>query len=408
VAEMFAIRLLGWNAGAGHAGVLAKRSPQFRVRPHEDQSNAGFLVTVLVSVECDMTLRSDLNIGEDEEDARLDQVMVIFGLRQIEAHIRNRTWDTSTQSVEPLRLGMEDLDELAGLVHDKECDYQLREGRDLYCSAASRSDETMVGSLGVRAIAPTSTAMCRRCDLPDSRVICSQLRHPEVFGTVLSNGPVSRHLSAAVCDIGRDEIARPSKCRPGGNACWVRVVGPEAAAAAVILPARAMTESLDYLDTAWRLAFNAPLLRLRSAALVADLGAGTSSREDFQSRISALSDVMKGFDVGDELLPTGMTLDKDHTLARLRAVLAARLDDEALAEAKGALDTLTAAARVRAAMQHGPAAPELPARLAVLGVPFPPSDWGNAWDIVRSRVASAWRQLAEVVRALAVGTVRNS
>jgi hypothetical protein len=73
-----------------------------------------------------------------------------------------------------------------------------------------------------------------------------------------------------------------------------------------------------------------------------------------------------------------------------------------LERAERAADVLFASTRVRAGLQHEDAAPELSPRLAQLGVAFPPTDWGDAWEEVRSRLTAAVGDLAEVVRRLAV------
>ena len=73
-----------------------------------------------------------------------------------------------------------------------------------------------------------------------------------------------------------------------------------------------------------------------------------------------------------------------------------------MSSAEAALSILSAATRVRVAMQHEAAAAELPDRLRLLGVSYPPSDWREAWEIVRSHATAALLTLAEAVRSIAL------
>jgi hypothetical protein len=399
----YVITFEGWDVAPAGRDVRA-RSPRFRVRSRAVDRGVGFLVQVLLSRTAAVNLMSVLDT-KDEDDPRIDEALTIFGLAGIQARLREGSWeDTGKSRVEEVRVSSEDVGLLVALAREKSCDYQLAEGRDLYCVAASPKDDTLVGSIGVRGVAPTSRATCAGCNMPDSRLVCSHLHHPQVFGFLLSNAPVSRQLMLAMCDIGQDEIQQPHECRPGGNHCWTRLVEPPAPIEAPRVPPRALLEALDYLDTTWRLAFDKrPLVRMRNAASTADLTGGCSSREEFQSRLSALTDLIKGFEIGDDLLAPDDTVQADHTVARLRSCLRERFGEDAMAQADSALSVLTTATRVRVALQHEGASGELPKHMAALGVRYPPNDWGDAWDAVRSQVTAALRILADAVRALALG-----
>jgi hypothetical protein len=62
----------------------------------------------------------------------------------------------------------EDLALLKSMAPDKTCEYQIRSGRELLCSAASTDDRTIVGTVGLRRLAPTSRPLCMDCDLPET------------------------------------------------------------------------------------------------------------------------------------------------------------------------------------------------------------------------------------------------
>ncbi len=55
-----------------------------------------------------------------------------------------------------VRVFTEDVPAVTKLAQQKTCSYQSWQGRDLFCTAAPTTDETAVGSIGLRSVAPTS------------------------------------------------------------------------------------------------------------------------------------------------------------------------------------------------------------------------------------------------------------
>jgi hypothetical protein len=192
--------------------------------------------------------------------------------------------------VEPIRetrklvLDHAELGLIKKLVAEKTCEYQTFSGRDLFCSAATLSDETVVGQIGLRRLAPTSRPMCRACNMPDTDYVCSYLAHPGVIGMPGHSGK-QRQLVAAYCEIGQREVeSDPSECHAGGHKCWVRVVSPapEPAPLVLYLP-RELPTALDFLNTIWEKAFGHRLLRLRSVEKTAALSLDCATHEEFRA-----------------------------------------------------------------------------------------------------------------------------
>jgi hypothetical protein len=402
VDSTYRIEFQEWYPPSGLRDVR-KRSPGFRVWSDLPAQDSGLFVGVVLSRTASTVLlgKLGLKVFDDEDGPEVDEFLLMHGVQVITERLRDGTWQAAGLPQEILV----DTDELDGILAaqiEKQCDYQQADGRDLYCLAAARNDETLVGTLGMRFVAPTSRSTCAACSMPDSRLVCSHLHHPQVFGHPFIGGPTTRDLGKAFCDIGREEVANPRLCKAGGHECWTSIVEPLPLRVALRSPPRALLEAFDYLDTSWRLAFGRPLVVVRTVAGTADITEPCSNREEFQSRLSAVGELLKAIDVSDDLLKSGDTIPKDLSLARLRSCLSSRLEEEELERAEGAADVLFASTRVRAGLQHEDAAAELPSRLAQLGVAFPPADWGDAWEEVRSRLTAAVGDIAEVVRTLAV------
>jgi hypothetical protein len=184
-----------------------------------------------VQVELSASRADQLLHGADDTTARallesrLLEVLLRWAVRRIVELIRAGTMPVEpTSSVELLRVDEGDLPLLGSMLGAKTCEYQRRDGRDLLCAATAARVRTAAGNLTERrdVVAPTSTAACLACELPDTDYVCSHLLHPMVTGVdplTATRFPV-RELKRAVCDRGRGEIIHPSKCRPDGHGCW--------------------------------------------------------------------------------------------------------------------------------------------------------------------------------------------
>src|SRR5262249_8580459 len=153
--------------------------------------------------------------------------------------------------------------------------------------------------------------------------LCSHCMHPEVIGTGARGLLQSRQLLGALCDLGRSEVSQPIRCHAGGHPCWERIVEQEVEALAVP-SALTLPEAFDFLDTCWRLAFGKKqaLLRLRNVTGTVMLSLPCATRDEFNTRLSALADMFKSMDVPDELLPKERRqIAKDQTFSRLLACL---------------------------------------------------------------------------------------
>ena len=343
--------------------------------------------------------------AEDGEAAAapLDRVLLRYGVRRLEATVQ----DLLVSGTEPEEVGQtwiltqDDLPELFALASGKSCEYQRRQRRDVFCLTPSIKDPTAAYLVDEVRAAPTSTATCRACDLPDTDYLCSNFLHPQVSTTQTFPANNRRFVVGGICDQARPEVHDRGGCRAGGHACWQRTVVLEAPSVDPVSPL-ALTEALDTLDALWRLAFGRKkrLLAVSTASGTAALALNCTSRAEFESRLSALADIIDRLAVEPSLLPSGLT-DEDipGSLAKLEHALLHQMPAEHHPAVLDALRTIRRVRQTRNALQHGiTEGGGVTAKLRELGIHDAPPNWGNAWDAVRVHTASALNILRNELR----------
>jgi hypothetical protein len=350
-------------------------------------------IHVLISPSDIRALKHDTQGSQDKD--RIQRAVIRYAIQRIEQGLIDGLFPAEpSQNTDNLPLEETDLPALRQLLQGKTCNYQLQEGRDLLCSAAGAEDKALVGTKGFRSIAPTSRAICYTCTLPDTDYLCAHFLHPKVHET-RSN---FRQLYQGMCDIGRSEVQRPEQCRPDGHGCWEWLIEPMLDRPAIPASPLALPEALDFLDAAWRVAFDKrrALLQLRDTVTIAKLSQACATRAEFESQLSALADILKAMDIPDALLSTTQAINRDHTLTRLLDCLQTRLEASDYQEVERAVSTIRTVNEVRVALQHSGAARELPTSLVKLGISYPPH-WGEAWDRIRAATIEALRVVREKV-----------
>jgi hypothetical protein len=211
-----------------------------------------------------------------------------------------------------------------------------------------------------------------------------------------------------MCDLGREEISKDiGQCRAGGHACWERHLTPEPVAAQPVSPL-GLPEQFDVLDAYWRLRFGSRqhLIDLHTITGAASLALSCGSRADFESRLSALADIIDRLVVDDALLPAMTEAERKAqikgSLDKLQGALLHQLPAHHRAGIERAVLTLRRVRQARNAIQHGTARDGgLTAKLRELGIHDAPPNWGDAWDIIRVQVSDALGDLRnELSRAI--------
>jgi hypothetical protein len=175
-----------------------------------------------------------------------------------------------------------------------------------------------------------------------------------------------------------------------------RFAQADASAEPVPLPSDALPEAFDFLASVWLNVTDKHLFDVHRVSPAARLTTPVANRADFSSRMSDFADVAKAMNVDDSFIDPKVARDltPDKSLGRLKVAAKKLLKSPDVDVAIRALDVLQDIIRVRAALQHEKAEPDLPTSLARLGIKYPP-DWPQAWEFVRHRAVSALRDLRQ-------------
>jgi hypothetical protein len=161
------------------------------------------------------------------------------------------------------------------------------------------------------------------------------------------------------------------------------------AASPIGLPAMALPDAFDHLDLAWRLVVKAPLLRIPRAAMAAKLALPAISVEEFESRCSALADLLNNLQVSGD----------GPALQAMKGQLSELLRAED-ARAHTAVDVLRNVVALRAGQQHHGADIRAERARAALGLTRFGSDWAGSWDQLRSVTVEALATIREELTRL--------
>jgi hypothetical protein len=169
-----------------------------------------------------------------------------------------------------------------------------------------------------------------------------------------------------------------------------QVALPRPASLPGYLPAMALPDAFDHLGLAWRIATSPHLFRIPRAAVPAKLTQPASSAEEFESRCSALCDMLKSFNFPAE----------GGSLNNMKARLAELLGEGTASRAHAAVDRLRLVFDLRAGQQHHGADTRAERAKTALGLAQFSSDWAAAWDHLRALVVQSLDTIREEISPL--------
>lgn len=155
------------------------------------------------------------------------------------------------------------------------------------------------------------------------------------------------------------------------------------------LPPMALPDAFDHLDLAWRLAAGNHLVQIPRAGMAAKLTQPAMSAEEFQSRCSAIADLLNSLN-----FPS-----KGGTLQNMKMRLSEMLGDDA-DRAKDAVDILRWVVALRVGQQHQGADARAQHAKVALGLTRFGDDWRLAWDHLRALIVDALATIREEIATL--------
>jgi hypothetical protein len=149
-----------------------------------------------------------------------------------------------------------------------------------------------------------------------------------------------------------------------------------------------LPDSFDHLDLTWRLLTGEHLVHVPRAAIAGKLTQPVASIEEFESRCSAVADLLNA-----------LNLPKPATLQNMKQKLSELLGDEA-GRAQAAVDTLRSIVALRAGQQHQGADTRAEQARVSLGLSAYVGDWEGAWNQLRLVTVQALDTIREEIGSL--------
>jgi hypothetical protein len=172
---------------------------------------------------------------------QLEALLASAGLDELERRLRAGVLPPEERDYDDVIFTEDQYEHLKAIAEwEKRCLWQKRLTRGWVCSATEAGGDER-----------TTATLCAGCEIPDERVICDQLVHPEVKA-LKPLADMRRVAVRAMCNIGND-AGDGARCRPGGLACWQRHLGigpaPPDPPAGV---ARLAVDEIDYFELVYR------------------------------------------------------------------------------------------------------------------------------------------------------------
>jgi len=374
VADPYLITFDGFGHQFPNRDVL--RGGRLRVKRGESTFYFGF------------TMSGQAAAGFRHFNAEQTQAMLVnAGLDELERRLRAGLFPPEEGDYDDVIFTSDQYEHLMAIAErEKRCLWQERSARGWVCRATEAGGDER-----------TTATLCAACEIPDERVICDQLVHPEVKALTPHEG-LRRVAVRALCNIGND-AENGARCLPGGLPCWQRHldVGPA-------LPdppadvARLAADEIDYFELVYRDRYGSKGWSIPQARSISELFGDCESAEDFSRRLAALADLLGKLDPYGELDEAEQDVDGGGRIGPLVALR--RVMERDHPEAVAAVERLRRIPDARNQFPMHSRSEKLLAAFRDLGVDFPASDWRLAWLQV---LTAFWSSLRTIRSAIQTG-----
>jgi hypothetical protein len=158
-----------------------------------------------------------------------------------------------------------------------------------------------------------------------------------------------------------------------------------------------LVSALDYLDVVWRVGHEHHLFNYSSAERTAKLAYPANTPEEFDSRLSALGEILRSANANAKAA-AGSKLPKathDDPLAPFEDYLAGKVDSAAEVRIRQAVTELEHALAIRDAAQHVEAGDRAVRALDAFNIGYPIPDFPRAWETLTARVVEGLGAIRE-------------
>jgi hypothetical protein len=335
------------------------------------------------------TMTRDAAVGfRDLSGDDVEAILIAAGLDELERRLQAGLFPPEDNDLADVVFTSDQYEQLKTFAdREKLCLWQERLVRGWICNATLAGRDSR-----------TTAQLCAGCGIPDARLICRHLAHPEVEPVSVDQGLVGRRPQSAMCNVGNDP-GIGADCRPGGLACWERQaeVG-EALPAPPPDVARLASDEIDFLGLVYRDLYGSKVWPIPQARSISELFGDCDSPEDFARRLAALADLLAKLDPYTELSDEEQKANDGSRVGSLVALR--RVMERDHPEAVSAVDRLRRITDARNQFPMHSRSEKLLAAFRDLGVEFPASDWRLAWLQV---LTAFWTSLRAIRAALQTG-----
>jgi hypothetical protein len=305
---------------------------------------------------------------QDLDVDALENLLIVAALEELEQRIRAGLFPPEEGHYDEVMFTSDHHERLQTIADgDKECLWQERLERGWICKATRPGGDER-----------TSAPLCGECPIPDSRVLCVHLMHPQIdsFGGKAAI-KVRSVVSEPLCNIGKKPDTG-ARCHLGGLDCARRIINT---ARAIPEPpadvARRAADEADFFTLVYRDRYGSRVWSVPQARTISEFFGDCEGPEDFQRRVAALADFLSRLNPYEELDEAQRVDSAGKRVGPLVAL--ERLMERDHPEAVPAVRTLRAIAAARNAFPIHTGSEKLVAALRDLGLSFPPADWRFAW-----------------------------
>ena len=268
----------------------------------------------------------------------------------------------------------------------KACKFQSSISAGLICEIAVKDDELN---------SETCQPICDECGIPDSRVLCSHLSHPESYSSAPSR---KRMISGGLCERNEDP-GDTTNCWPRHNRCWELLYKPPEVAKQIPSDlSERVVDEIDFLNLAFIKVYESKILDVPLAGSIGSLYGSCSTREEFIFKVQVVADLINKLSPPKDLLKRKLSKDELKKNKKGLDQLGVFLDKFFSGSSSSSICSLKAIKRVRNDFPaHSGTEKKVLEEFEILDIPYPVFDYQKSWERVLFVFWSSLRDLRRLI-----------
>jgi len=331
-----------------------------------------------------------------EEEKTIRDYLLHIGLPKVEEYLKTGNLPVHRTSLSPLGYG-ESIPEIVlhtenqpteRLLLEKQCKFRIKSPTGEICKIAYKPDKATPGI--------TTRETCNKCPLPDDRIRCEYLWHPQ---TIIqhASGQYIRRLGEAICAYSGTSISYAEQCIPGSKNCWKRIF--EIPEPEIKIPSdlsARVVDEIDFLNILFQEKYKLQPLIPKYARSIHDLTGDCSTKEEFTHKIAVIGDLINQIKIGT-LLTQGEKEDlknknRKGSISELESFLKREYPNLPL----GLIDKLRKIVDIRNNFPIHSRERTLSA-FEDFGIKYPLENWNDSWQKI---LCGFWQSLHELRNAI--------